>query len=216
VSIPEPGYDEIVLTVPDGTALCNSLACVRAGRAAEVIVTYGVLNDPGASLYSRGALWREQWGMSCPLCSACWEQSRQVAVKYRPALVVIDATGASAAPQTSGGLHRHRAKRDMSDPGKRGITDQRYSDDAVLRYLESTEPKRTNAEWLAYFKEQFDGLFIVTAPEAPGGHWRAVPVFGGSALFEWAPAGLLEEMREAQHRYDQDQGQQIIDQDAGP
>jgi hypothetical protein len=104
VTIPDPGYDEIVLTAPDGTALCNSLACVRAGRAAEVIVTYGLLNDPGASLYSRGALWREQWGMSYPLCSACWVQSRQVAVKYRPRLVVIDATVmAPAAPQTSGG-----------------------------------------------------------------------------------------------------------------
>jgi hypothetical protein len=103
VTIPEPGYDEIVLTAPDGTVLCNSRACVRAGRAAEVIVTYGTLNDPGASLYSRGALWREQWGMPYPLCSACWEQSRQVAVKYRPRLVVIDHTGASAAPQTSGG-----------------------------------------------------------------------------------------------------------------
>jgi hypothetical protein len=99
----EPGYDEVLLTAPDGACLCNSLACVRAGRAAEVIVTYGTLNDPGASLYSRGALWREQWGMSSPLCGPCWEQSRQVAVKYRPGLVVIDATSPAAGPQTSGG-----------------------------------------------------------------------------------------------------------------
>ena len=50
--IPRPGCDGIMLTTPDGTALCNSLACARAGRAAEVVVTYGTLNDPGASLYS--------------------------------------------------------------------------------------------------------------------------------------------------------------------
>jgi hypothetical protein len=102
----EPGYDEVVLTAPDGSRLCNSLACARAGTLAEVVVAYGVLNDPGASLYSRGALWREQWGMSYPLCGACWEQSRQVAVKYRPGLVVIDrigTAGPAAAAQTSGG-----------------------------------------------------------------------------------------------------------------
>jgi hypothetical protein len=104
VTIPEPSYDEIVLTAPDGTALCNSRACVRAGRAAEVVVTYGTLNNPGASLYSRGALWRECWGQRYPLCGACWEQSRRVAVKYRPRLLVIDATGpAPAKSQTSGG-----------------------------------------------------------------------------------------------------------------
>jgi hypothetical protein len=103
VSIPEPGYDEVVLTAPDGTALCNSLACTRAGQAAEVVVTYGVLNDPGSSLYSRGALWRECWGMCYALYGACWESSRQVALKYRPRLVGIDATGAAAAPKPSGG-----------------------------------------------------------------------------------------------------------------
>jgi hypothetical protein len=116
----EPGYDEVLLTAPDGACLCNSLACVRSGRAAEVIVTYGVLNDPGASPYSRGALWREQWGMSYPLCSACWEQSRQVAARYWPRLVVIDHTGAPAAPQTSGG----RALR-LPRPGPRRPTRRR-------------------------------------------------------------------------------------------
>jgi len=49
-----PGHDQIVLTTPDGAVLCNSLACARAGRAAELIVTYGVLNDPGASYHDRG------------------------------------------------------------------------------------------------------------------------------------------------------------------
>ena len=87
----------------------------------------------------------------------------------------------------------------MTDPDKRNIKDQRYHRDAALRYVESTEPRRTHAEWLAYFKEQFGGLFIVTAPE-PGGQWRAVPTAGGKALFEWTATGLLAEMREIQQK----------------
>jgi hypothetical protein len=41
--------------------------------------------------------------MSYPMCAACWEHSRQVAIKYRPGLAVIDATGPAAAAQSSGG-----------------------------------------------------------------------------------------------------------------
>jgi len=106
VSIPRPGHDQIVLTTPRPGLLCNSLACARAGRSAEVIATYGILNDSGASLYSCGALWRECWGRSYPLCGACWEHSRQVAIRYRPALVITGTTPdgpAPAAPQPSGG-----------------------------------------------------------------------------------------------------------------
>jgi hypothetical protein len=103
VSVPAPGRDQDVLTAPGGARLCNSLACARAGRAAEVIVSYGVLNDPDASLYARGALWRGCSGQSYPLCGACWEQSRQVAIRYRPALVIIDAAAAPVAPHAFGG-----------------------------------------------------------------------------------------------------------------
>jgi hypothetical protein len=99
VTAAAPGHDEVILTAPDGARLCNSLACAQA---AEVIVTYGVLNDPGASLYSREALWRESWQKPVPMCGACWEHSRQVAARYRPRLVVTDATRAPAVPQTSG------------------------------------------------------------------------------------------------------------------
>ena len=45
MSIPAPGHDEVVLTAPGGSSLCNSRACAQAGRLAEVIVTYGVLNE---------------------------------------------------------------------------------------------------------------------------------------------------------------------------
>jgi hypothetical protein len=102
----EPGYDEIVLTAPDSPRPCNSRACARAGKLAEVIVTCGVLNDPGAGYHAGGALWRESWGRPVPMCAACWDSSRQVAVKYRPGLVVIDATAdgpAASAVQSAGG-----------------------------------------------------------------------------------------------------------------
>jgi hypothetical protein len=103
VSIPSPRPDQVVLTDPGGARLCNSLACTQAGTLAEVIATYGVLNDPGASLSARGALWRECRSRSYPLCGGCWEQSRQVAISYRPALAIIDSTAAPAAVESSGG-----------------------------------------------------------------------------------------------------------------
>jgi hypothetical protein len=96
-----PGHDEIIVTAPDGDTLCNSLGCARAGRAAQVIATFGTLNDPGAGYHDRGALWRESWHQPIPLCTDCWQQTRQVAAKYRPGLVVIDARPA-AAPPTGG------------------------------------------------------------------------------------------------------------------
>jgi hypothetical protein len=86
----------------------------------------------------------------------------------------------------------------MTDPDKRNIKDERYHRDAVLRHAASTEPPRTHAGWLAHFKEEFDGEYIVTAPETPGSQWRAVPTLGGNALFEWTPAELLAEMRDLQ------------------
>jgi hypothetical protein len=103
VSAAIPGHDEVILITADGSRLCNSRGCADAGTLAEVIVTFGTLNDPGAGYYHRGALWRESWHVPVPMCTACWEGSRQVAVKYRPGLVVIDTTRAPAAPQTSGG-----------------------------------------------------------------------------------------------------------------
>ena len=102
MTIPWPGYDEVLLTAPGSGQLCNSLACARAGRAAAVIVTYGVLNDPGAWYQDPGALWRESWHKPVPMCAACWASSRQVAVKYRPGLAVIDAAAAPVAPLVCG------------------------------------------------------------------------------------------------------------------
>lgn len=93
-----PGHDEIILTTPERPRPCNSLACARAGRLAAVIMTCGVLNDPAASYHARGALWRESWHQPIPLCTGCWDSSGQVAAKYRPGLVVIDARPVAARP----------------------------------------------------------------------------------------------------------------------
>jgi hypothetical protein len=94
-----PGRDEVILTGADGSGLCNSLACARAGRAAEVVATFGTLNDRGAACYDRGSLWRERY----PLGGACWRRTRQIAVKYRPGVVITDSTGPATA-ESSGGL----------------------------------------------------------------------------------------------------------------
>jgi hypothetical protein len=98
VSVPVSGYDEVVLTAPLAGRLCHSLACARAGTLAEVIVTYGVLNDPGACYHAPGALWRESWHKPVPMCGRCWQSPRQVAVTYRPRLAVTDATADGPAP----------------------------------------------------------------------------------------------------------------------
>jgi hypothetical protein len=100
----------------------------------------------------------------------------------------------------------------MTDPDKRKIKDERHHRDAVLRYAEATEPPRTHAEWLAHFKVQFDGEYIVTAPEVPGSQWRAVPTTGGRPIFEWTPTELFAEMQDVQYKRGQERRLKIIDQ----
>jgi len=91
-----PGIDEIILTTSASPRLCHSRACSRAGRLAQVIVSYGVLAGPGAR-------WPESWGRSCPMCATCWDDTRQVAVKYRPRLVICDITRSPASRESSQG-----------------------------------------------------------------------------------------------------------------
>jgi hypothetical protein len=62
VTVPDPGYDEVVVSAPLAQHLCNSLGCARAGKLAEVIITFGVLADPGAFPSDRSSLWPESWG----------------------------------------------------------------------------------------------------------------------------------------------------------
>jgi len=102
VNVAEPGYDEIVLTAPPSPQLCNSRSCAVRGMLADVIVVYGILTGPGFRMNDRGALWPRSWGCRVPMCSGCWDLTRQVAVEYRPGLVIRD-TRVPAAPLAARG-----------------------------------------------------------------------------------------------------------------
>jgi len=93
VSVPQPDHDEIILSVPASGQLCNIRSCASAGRVAEVVVTYGVLANPGAAAGDRSELWPESWGQSVPMCGECWEQTRLLAIERRPGLAIHDLTG---------------------------------------------------------------------------------------------------------------------------
>ena len=88
MSAARPGRDEITLAIPDGRRLCSDRAHRDLGRLADVIVTFGQLGDPHVP---RECLWRECWGRCYPMCSACWVNTRQVAQKARPSLVIHEA-----------------------------------------------------------------------------------------------------------------------------
>jgi hypothetical protein len=90
---PQPGPDEIILSAPAPGELCSSLEHRRAGRPAQVAVTLGPMGNPDQY---REALWLEAWGRSYPMCSPCWEATRQVAASRRPGLVITDITHATA------------------------------------------------------------------------------------------------------------------------
>ena len=120
---------------------------------AAVIVTYGTLADPGASPHSRSALWPESWGQSVPMCAACWGDSRQVAVKYRPRLSI-------AAPPA----RRHAATipgDDMTVPGtSAGGQLTADADDDAHCWREAARLRREHAGWVIIWL-------------APAGEYRA-------------------------------------------
>ncbi|HUZ38952.1 MAG TPA: hypothetical protein VMV17_21720 [Streptosporangiaceae bacterium] len=95
-----PGRDEIVLTSPQGRNLCNSRTHRKAGRLAGVIVTSGILADPGSFAHSKDALWSDCWGKSYPMCEECWQLTAEVAAGRRPGLVIHDVTRAAPASGT--------------------------------------------------------------------------------------------------------------------
>ena len=88
---PEPGPDEITLSAPATGDLCHSLEHLRAGRAAQVRVTFGELG----TLFTDG-LWPECWHRSYPMCGPCWQATHCAAVRRRPALIVRGAAGPPA------------------------------------------------------------------------------------------------------------------------
>ena len=92
---PKPGPDEIALSAPAAGDLCHSLEHLRAGRPAQVRVTFGELGTRYAD-----DLWPECWHHSYPMCGPCWRATRQAAVRRRPALVIRGPT--SPAPTGHG------------------------------------------------------------------------------------------------------------------
>ncbi|HEY5985742.1 MAG TPA: hypothetical protein VIV12_05060 [Streptosporangiaceae bacterium] len=75
------------MSAPAAGALCDSLACQRQRKPAEVMVTYDRL---GGNWWDKDALWPECWGRSYLNCAGCWDQTRQVAQARRPGLMVRD------------------------------------------------------------------------------------------------------------------------------
>jgi len=88
---PRPGPDEIALSAPAGGDLCHSLEHVRAGRPAQVRVTFGELGTRYAD-----DLWPECWHRSYLMCGPCWRDARRIAAVRRPALVIRYANGPPA------------------------------------------------------------------------------------------------------------------------
>jgi hypothetical protein len=85
----------------------------------------------------------------------------------------------------------------MTDPDQRNITDQRYTDDATIRYQAGCSRPRTHAQWLDYFGTHYGETYKVTAPSAPGGQWHATALSGThDQLSGWSPTELLDELNE--------------------
>jgi hypothetical protein len=89
----------------------------------------------------------------------------------------------------------------MIDPDQRNVPDQRYADDAALRYLTGTARPATQAQWLDYFREHYGDTYTVTAPTAPGGQWQATELPGQhDQLSGWSATELLDELTEHRAR----------------
>lgn len=79
-----PGPDEVNLTRPPDMPLCHTRVCARAGRTADVQVTYGTFG----SRDTHDRLWPEMWGHTYPLCAACWVRNRDMIATARPHLTI--------------------------------------------------------------------------------------------------------------------------------
>jgi hypothetical protein len=89
----------------------------------------------------------------------------------------------------------------VTDPDRRNIIDQRYADDATIRYEAGRSRPRTNVQWLDYFDEHYGDTYKVTAPSAYGARWQAIALFGQhDQLFGWSPTELLDELTEHRAR----------------
>lgn len=83
MNTPQPGPDEVIIAAGDGR-LCNSRSCANAAQLAEVVVTFGTFG----SHWDRDVVWPECWGRTYPMCAPCWERTRAVLQRARPALTI--------------------------------------------------------------------------------------------------------------------------------
>jgi hypothetical protein len=84
----------------------------------------------------------------------------------------------------------------VTDPDKRNITDQRYTEDAEVPYVADRTRLRTHDQWLDYFRDHYD-TYAVAAPSAPGGQWQATALSDQrDQLFGWSATELLDELTE--------------------
>jgi hypothetical protein len=86
-STPAPGHDQIAVTSPAARTVCNSRDHTRLGVLADVVVTFGTLGNVASA---SDALWPETWGHSYPMCTECWDHTRQIAQRHRPSLAITD------------------------------------------------------------------------------------------------------------------------------
>ena len=82
---PAAGHDQIVVTAPAARAVCHSREHARLGCLAVVTVTFGEL---GTAAWDNDAVWPDTWGHTYPMCSECWDLTRQVVQRHRPSLIV--------------------------------------------------------------------------------------------------------------------------------
>lgn len=78
-----PGPGEITVATPLGRPLCTTLEHRQAHRPAEVVVLFG-------PLAGRAAPFPGCWGRSYPLCARCWHDTRQLARRHHPAVIIHD------------------------------------------------------------------------------------------------------------------------------
>jgi len=82
---PAPGPGQITVSAAGGRAVCYNREHQAAGRAADVLVTFGQLGTTGVD-----ALWPGIWGHTVPMCGDCWQITCTVATARRPHLAVLD------------------------------------------------------------------------------------------------------------------------------
>ena len=81
---PRPGDDDVNVTTPPASLLCNSLGHRQDGLRADVLVTFGTFG----SHLRHDAFWPEVWGRTYPFCHECWQATLDAITHARPRLAI--------------------------------------------------------------------------------------------------------------------------------